>query len=147
MSVKIAEVMVEDVMTATPHQTVGHVRKVMHKHRIGCMPITTPEGVPAGIVTTSDLLGDISEASPVSQLMSRNVHTVTRYADVAQAARIMRKYHIHHVLVTHEKRIVGLVSSFDLLGLLEDKRFVAKHAPPKPTKTRRLSGGRPETSI
>jgi len=147
MSVKIGDVMVAQVMVASPNQTVGHVRKVMEEHRIGCMPVARSDGEPAGIVTTSDLIGTTSETTRISQIMSRNVHTISRYADVAQAASIMRKHRIHHVLVTHEKRIVGVVSTFDLVGLLEDRRFVAKNAPPKPTRTRRTSGGRPETTI
>ena len=39
----------------------------------------------------------------------------------------------YHLVVTHEKEVVGIISSFDLLKLVEDKRFVAK-AGPTPSK-------------
>ena len=41
----------------------------------------------------------------------------------------MRKNKVHHVVVTHEKRVVGLISSFDLLKLVEGHRFVSKQGP------------------
>ena len=41
----------------------------------------------------------------------------------------MRKNKVHHVVVTHEKRVVGLISSFDLLKLVEGHRFVSKLGP------------------
>ena len=49
-----------------------------------------------------------------------------QYNDASIAARIMRKNKIHHVVVTHEKKVVGLISSFDLLKLVEGHRFVMK---------------------
>ena len=36
---------------------------------------------------------------------------------------------IHHAVVTHEKKVVGMISSFDLLKLVEDHRFVMKNPP------------------
>ncbi len=38
----------------------------------------------------------------------------------------MRKHKIHHVVVTHEQEVVGIISSFDLLELVENRRFEAK---------------------
>ena len=61
--------------------------------------------------------------------MSEGVRAVPAYNDVSVAARIMRKRKIHHVVVTHEKRVVGMISSFDLLQLVEGHRFSVKGAP------------------
>ena len=33
---------------------------------------------------------------------------------------------VNHVVVTHEKKIVGILSSFDLLKLVEEHRFTMK---------------------
>jgi CBS domain-containing protein len=65
--------------------------------------------------------------------MSEDVTVVPAYNNVDVAARIMRKHKIHHVVVTHEKKVVGIISSFDLLRLIEGHRFVAKDAP-KPSR-------------
>ncbi len=142
MNVKIADLMAKRVITATPHQTVSHVRDMMARNRIHSLPITGPDKEPLGIVTTADLARRVKEDSPVSRIMSRDVTVVPAYNDVSIAARIMRKHKIHHVVVTHEKKVVGLISSFDLLKLVEGHRFVAKNAPDKrkPLKTKRKTG-------
>ena len=61
--------------------------------------------------------------------MSDGVFTVPQYSDVSLAARMMRNHKIHHVVVTHEKLVVGLISSYDLLKLVEDHRFAMKNPP------------------
>ncbi len=129
MNVKIHDLMAKNVIVAQPHHTVDHVRKLMNDHGIHAVPIAGAEGEPVGIATTGDLaVADIKGGSPISQHMSSPVHKVPAYNDVSVAARIMRKHKCHHVVVTHEGQIEGIISSFDLLALVEDHRFVAKNA-------------------
>ena len=129
MTVKIADLMARRVVTSTPHQTVGHVRDMMARNKVHSIPIVGPENEPLGIVTTTDLARRVKDTSPVSRIMTRDIVVVPAYNDVSVAARVMRKHKIHHVIVTHEKRVVGLISSFDLLKLIEGKRFVISNAP------------------
>ena len=46
----------------------------------------------------------------------------------------MRNHKIHHVVVTHEKKVVGILSAFDLLKLVEGHRYVQKNAPTKSSR-------------
>ncbi len=131
MNAKIESLMNPNVMVAQPHQKFAHVKKVMQEHGISCLPVAGHDGDPVGIVTATDLLDEHPDGLPISQFMSKKVFTVPVYGDPSLAARIMRNHHIHHVVVTHEKEIVGIVSSFDLLQLVEDHRFVMKSAPSK----------------
>lgn len=139
VSVKVDELMARQVVTARPHQTVEHVRGMLERNQIHAVPVVDDEGVPIGIVSLSDLLGKPRDGAPVSQLMTDKVYTVPQYEDVAIAARVMRNHEIHRVIVTHEKKVVGILSAFDLLQLVEGHRFVMKQ-PPTPRK--RGSGGR-----
>jgi signal-transduction protein with cAMP-binding, CBS, and nucleotidyltransferase domain len=41
----------------------------------------------------------------------------------------MRNHKIHHLIVTHEQKVVGILSAFDLLKLVENHRFIDKNAP------------------
>jgi signal-transduction protein with cAMP-binding, CBS, and nucleotidyltransferase domain len=41
----------------------------------------------------------------------------------------MRTHHLPHVMVVDHHRVVGMVSTFDLLQLVEDHRYEAKNAP------------------
>lgn len=119
MTVKIADLMSERVITAQPHHSVEHVRSLMKKNRILAVPVVGPDGEPIGIVTSSDLIGNLKSASPVRTVMTEGVFKLPAYNNVDVAARVMRKHRIHHVVVTHEQEVVGMISSFDLLKLIE----------------------------
>jgi len=136
MSVKVEELMSRTVVTTQPHKSVEHVRAKMEKNRVSAIPVVSPDGEPVGIISATDLVADLNDASPVSQLMTEKVYTVPQYDDVSIAARVMRNHRIHRVVVTHEKKVVGILSAFDLLRLVEDHRYVRKNAPtPSKRKT------------
>lgn len=136
MNIKIADVMAKRVISVAPHHTVEHVRGLLQRNRIHALPVVGSDGEPHGIVTSADLVDDLKNGRPVSQIMTRDVRTVPAYNDASVAARIMRKHKIHHVVVTHEKRVVGMISSFDLLKLVEGHRFAVKGAPSTPKRKR-----------
>jgi IMP dehydrogenase len=106
----------------------------MEKNKVSAVPVVNTEGEALGIVSSTDLVPELNGSSPVSKLMTDKVYTVPKYDDVSIAARVMRNHHIHRVVVTHEKKVVGVLSTFDLLKLVEDHRYVAKNAPTKSTR-------------
>ena len=129
MTVKISDLMAKRVVTAAPHHKVGHLRDIMARNHFHAVPVVGSKDEPVGIVTTADLARRVKDESPVNRIMSSNVTVVPAYNNVDVAARIMRKRKIHHVVVTHEKKVVGIISSFDLLKLVEGRRFVSKDLP------------------
>jgi CBS domain-containing protein len=135
MNAKVADLMVSPVMTTTAHQTFGHVKNVLRKNGGSCMPVVNPDHEPIGMVTASDLLHDHPDGKSVSSFMTKKVYTVAQHSDVSLAARIMRNHKIHHVVVTHKKKVVGIISSYDLLKLVEDHRFVMKNGPTESKKS------------
>lgn len=54
----------------------------------------------------------------VSEIMTPRIYSVDEATPVSEAARMMREAHIHRVLVTSRGRVVGIVTTSDLLGLL-----------------------------
>ena len=135
MNVKVHELMSADVVTTEPHRSIDHVRKMMERNRIGAVPVVDSDGQPIGIVSATDLVPALNGASPVKTVMTERVYTVPQYEDVSIAARVMRNHHIHHVVVTHEQRVVGVLSTFDLLELVEGHRFDVRN-PPTPSGRR-----------
>jgi len=136
MNTKVADLMTESVVTTQPHVSVEHVQQILERNKIGAVPVVDSEGVPVGIVSSTDLSPSLKPGSPISSIMTEKVYTVPKYEDVSTAARIMRNHKIHRVVVTHEKQVVGILSAFDLLQLVEDHRFVAKSAPSKSSRHR-----------
>jgi CBS domain-containing protein len=129
MSVKVEELMTKSVITAQPHQSVEHVRNMLENNPISAVPVVDSDGHPVGIVSAIDLVGELKAGAPISQIMTEKVYTVPQYDDTSIAARVMRNHKIHRVVVTHEKQVVGILSAFDLLELVESHRYVAKNAP------------------
>ncbi|MEQ8353591.1 MAG: CBS domain-containing protein [Leptospiraceae bacterium] len=139
MSLKIDEIMKSRVITVTPHQTAGHVRELLEKNKINIVPVVGPEREVLGVVSSADLIKKVSDNKPVGQFMTEKIYTIPRYGDVELAARMMRKHKIHHLVVIDDKKLAGVISSFDLLQLLEGKRFVIKNAPTQSKATGKRS--------
>lgn len=70
---------------------------------------------------------DISElhvewaGGAVADVMTPAVYRVTEETPVAEIARTMVTGHLHRVLVVRDDRLVGIVTSMDLLGLLAEE--------------------------
>lgn len=131
MNTKVSDLMSKSVVTAAPHQSTEHVRQLLENNAISSVPVVDSDGQPVGVVSATDLAQDLKAGSPISAIMTEKVYVVPQYEDVSIAARVMRNHKIHHVVVTHEKKVVGILSAFDLLKLVEDHRYVAKNAPTK----------------
>jgi CBS domain-containing protein len=134
MNAKVHELMTESVVTTEPHVAIERVRRLLKRNKVGGVPVVDTDGQPVGIVSATDLVESLKPDSPVSTIMTEKVYTVPKYDDVSIAARIMRNHKIHHVVVTHEQKVVGMISSFDLLALVESHRWVPKNPPSGSTR-------------
>ncbi len=119
MNHKVADLMAADVIMAKPGDLIGGVRELMHAHDIHSLPVVDEEDQLVGMLTSTDLVPGFSAKIPISRIMSTNVYTVTPQADASTAAQMMRQYGVHHMVVTDGEKVVGVVSSLDLLRLLE----------------------------
>ncbi len=129
MNIKIADLMVKQVITTQPHKSIEHVQDIMRKNSISAVPVVDSDYQPVGIITSTDLTKGHRPGTPVSKLLPPHVYQVPAYNDISVAAKVMRKHKIHHLLVTHERRLVGIISSFDLLKLIDEHRFIMKNPP------------------
>jgi CBS domain-containing protein len=136
---------VRDVMTAHPNTVtldtpLKKVADILVKEGIGGVPVLTPEGQIAGVITESDLLGKeqlqhdpdgrhsmhlsyrthgIVTAETAGELMDRRVVTAPTGTSVAEAARLMNNHQSRFLLVTGEDgRLLGVVTARDLLRVL-----------------------------
>ena len=137
MNIKVCELMTGSVVTTQQHKSVEHVRALLERNELSAVPVVDSNQQPIGIVSATDLLSNLKPNSPISTIMTEKVYTVPQYDDVSTAARVMRNHKIHRVVVTHEQRVVGVLSSFDLLQLVEGRRFVAKNPPSEPKRQSR----------
>jgi CBS domain-containing protein len=58
----------------------------------------------------------------VREIMTPTVYSVPEDTPVSEVAEIMIDRHIHRLLVTREEKVIGIVSTSDLLGLLVEEK-------------------------
>ncbi len=112
----IGELMSAAVYVARTDEPVEEIRRRIVDLGVHALPVVDRDGRLVGIVSSLDLTDAPAEATGVEELMSSDVHRVLPETEVAMAALMMRRYEIHHLVVTDsDGETVGLVSSWDLL--------------------------------
>jgi CBS domain-containing protein len=119
MTIAVAHIMSGDLLFASMDHTIDHVRELMASKRIHALPVVGKNKKILGIVTTADVAREIEGTKPVRHVMSDMVITVGATEPVGVAARLMREHQIHHVMVIDGDKVVGMVSSYDLLEIVE----------------------------
>jgi len=132
MSIVVSDLMSKSVVTAEPHQSVREIKQKMTRHRLRYIPIVSESNEAIGVVSLADLVAAENDDSTLSNIMAGDVYTIPDYENVQIAARIMRNHKIHHLVVTRDKKVIGIISSFDMLKLIEGHRYEMKNpATPK----------------
>lgn len=70
------------------------------------------------------LAGERAESLRVSDLMSRQLVSVAPTATLREVAAALTEHGIHRVLVAEGSRLLGVISTLDLVRLLADGRLV-----------------------
>jgi CBS domain-containing protein len=110
-------------VTVAPESPIGDALKRMEELRIGSLPVVDGESKPVGIFTRQDVIGRIvlpavPLSAPISSVMSSPVLTLHGESTAGDAALLMARHGIRHVVVTSaEGQVAGVVSERDLFGL------------------------------
>ena len=93
----------------------------MHERRVGSVLVAGADGAPQGILTRHDILGrvtlpQLSLQTPIGQVMSQPVHSLTVEHTLQDAALLMSRHGVRHVPVTAAGRLVNIVSERDLFA-------------------------------
>ena len=123
MSLIVRDLMAQGVVVARPDHTIDYVRRQMKTLEINAVPVADPDGKPLGILRASDLSQAVEADWRVDRVMTLHVPTVEATLGVRDAARLMTEQRVHHLIVTQEGKIAGILSSFDFLELIASHRF------------------------
>jgi CBS domain-containing protein len=109
-----------EVWSVDAEEPVLGAIQIMADRHIGALPVTR-NGQLVGIVSERDyarkvtLLGRSSAETPVWQIMSSPVVTVTPGEDVRQCMQMMTEQRIRHLPVLDGGRMIGVISIGDLV--------------------------------
>ncbi len=145
---RVSELMNPDVVTIDPTATIRAAEQRLAKRGVSGAPVVDDTGRVLGVVSQNDLVradtgsqtaaesgqfftsidefADLADVqiglsdNPVTEVMSKRVYSVTRDASAATAANIMRERRIHRLLVIDKGVLVGVVTTFDLLRVVEE---------------------------
>ncbi len=108
--------MVVDPLTIGPDAPLADALQLMADHAISGIPVVAGgDGKLAGIITNRDVRFATDPNQPVSELMTRDVVTVTGEVDMEEARRLLHQHRIEKLLVVDaEGRCVGLVTVKDI---------------------------------
>lgn len=117
-----------DLIRRAPITTFAHVPlrealTAMHEKRVGSILVVSENEVVEGILTRYDVLervtlAGISLETPIGQVMSKQVKTLTVDHTAESAAVMMSRFEIRHIpIVDLRDKVVGLISERDLFAL------------------------------
>jgi CBS domain-containing protein len=120
MSLKVEDVMVEDVISVSEKATVREAAELMNKHEIGSL-VVIRKGKPVGIVTETDMVKRVilkpldPEKTKVSEIMSQPLVVGNPQMDVDEASKVMGRQKIKKLPIVEKGRLVGLVTTTDIV--------------------------------
>jgi CBS domain-containing protein len=110
----------KSIFSVEPQAPVLEAIRAMAEHHIGAL-LVMRGGALEGIVSERDyarkviLLGRSSAATPVRDIMSTPVLTVTLEDTVQKCMQLMTERRVRHLPVTDGGRVVGMISIGDLV--------------------------------
>jgi len=117
---QVSELMTTDVICVGSLDRVSDAARILARHNIGSVPVTSGDGRLCGIITDRDIITRCiaAERTPedtrCGDIMSKNVITVTTDDDVREAARKMTVSRVRRTPVTKGGHIVGMLSLGDM---------------------------------
>ena len=130
---KAYQVMSHPLFSAAPDNTLQEAAALFLEYNISAAPVLDGDEKAVGVITKTDLARherDAAEksgvgpadAEQVRNWMTPTVFSVAENAGLDQVCREMVKNGIHHLFVRDEGtgRLLGVISSFDLLKVLAD---------------------------
>ena len=117
----------EPVIWIEPLASVYDALKMMNERNVGALLVQIDEYL-VGIISERDYVRKVildthaAKNLKVSEVMTRDVITVTREDTVVHCVALMRKHHVRHLPVVEEGKAIGMVSLRDLfLDVIHEK--------------------------
>lgn len=121
-----ADIMSRDVATVLPSTSLAEAWERIAHHRVTALPVITPAGQLAGIVSLHDFFVTANglpritpAAGNVASIMTPQVKTATPGQGLADLVALFSDGGLHHLPVVNEAReVIGIITQSDLVAAL-----------------------------
>ena len=117
---KAESFMVDKPITMADSRTVGDVKRIVDDTGTGGILILDKDERLIGIVSTRDLLFENDMTKPVTEIMSRDVHSAPPGTSLKEAERLLHEHRVEKLpLVDEHGRVAGLVTLKDIMKITQ----------------------------
>lgn len=118
---RVEDIMISPVVITKRNVTVANLKNRLDRKGISAVPVMEDDGNIAGIVSSRDLMAHHDESLHVEEVMSGHVHVVLRNNQVKDAAKVMVKHGVHHLVVMEDGNVIGMISSMDIIKVYAEE--------------------------
>ena len=143
----VSSMQTDDYVCVSPATALSTAIESMSQDEGGCAIVCAEDGSVVGIFTERDLLTkvigqEIDWNTPVRELMSPIVATLTPKATIGDAVTIMNEKGYRNVPLVKDGKLVGSISVFDIITYLaESYPQTTMNLPPNPDQVMESTDG------
>ena len=123
---QVRDVMTRALISVDPSTTLNQISKMMEQGGMGSILVKKDDN-PSGIITDRDYAikiaaHGVSLDTPVEKITSFSLITINSNDSILEAAKVMSEKKIRKLVVTEEGKIVGIITSTDLVNKIASRR-------------------------
>lgn len=118
---KVTEIMISPVVVTQKNKSIKHVNDLLDRKNINAIPVLSMDGNIEGIITASDIAKETNLDTLVENVMTNKTAVVSANSGIKDAANMMLKHHVHHLVVMKDGQVVGILSSLDFVKIIANK--------------------------
>ena len=120
MTLYASDVMIKEVLTIKESTPLKEVAKLLIERKITGAPVVNENGDLVGVISETDIIrktNSIGAWSPstAGQIMTKPAVTVSPNDTLQRICELMSNRSIHRVVVAEDKKIVGIITTMDIL--------------------------------
>jgi CBS domain-containing protein len=125
-TLKVKDYMSKDVVTIEIDASIHDAIEKMLEHDIHGLVVVDESNKPVGIISTDDILavverGETGQDAIVREFMSMGMLSVDPEYDLHKTLEIMRRNKMHRLPVMKDRKLLGIITSSDILRVYEIK--------------------------